>query len=103
MDNTYEFDGSWNTSSIGIAEDFNLMYKGCKCEIQVLFVTGPVMVRANVKHQFFYSGEQDFFATVNENKLHKGELLYLLDENDIMKLRPETQGKNPVIHITCKY
>jgi environmental stress-induced protein Ves len=99
-----EFDGSWETSSIGVAEDLNLMYRGCKGEMQVLFVTGPVIVKANVEHQFFYSREQEFFVTVREKeyKLQKGELLYLLEENDIIKLRPETEGRNPLIHITCK-
>lgn len=77
-----EFEGEWETSSLGICTDFNLMTRGeTKAELSSLFLKANESVKLNVKHSssqifiYLYSGKLNIKN--GESILQHGELLLI--------------------------
>ena len=89
-----EFEGDWQTSSVGICTDFNLMTQGkTKGELSSLSLSKNQINNFLISKQdsklyiYLYSGKISFSIELNEQVLNQGDLLILDNPNmDNLKL-----------------
>lgn len=88
------FDGGWNTHSIGIAKDFNLMTKG-KTKGNVHVIDHDYIMESKASQVICYNYQAD--AKINNEKLHPSELLIIDDPSEPINF--QTNGKLVVVEI----
>ena len=101
------FDGSWETSSIGICVDFNLMIKGnTKGKISSVCILANKNVNfkldSNCEFIIFYAyeGKLQFHFSSEKRNLNMGELMVIQNPlNDVIKLKGSENCVMAVVHI----
>jgi environmental stress-induced protein Ves len=88
------FKGEWQTHSVGIAKDFNLMTKdGCNGTVSVITNDFNLTSHANHTLLFAYDGN----ASINGKTLKEGELAIFMDHSELISLT--TEGKAIMVEI----
>ena len=89
------FKGDWNTHSIGIAKDFNLMTKkGCKGKITV--IGNNINYTSNANQMLILAYEDQ--AQINNTKLEQGSLM-ILENEEVSNVLVETSSRIIIVEI----
>lgn len=104
-----EFEGNWETSSVGTCIDFNLMTRGnTKGELSSMsLIKNQTSEYSIIKKKaktfiYLYSGKIRFNIDSEDHMLSHGELLIInKPESDILKLNGHKNSKLIIAHVTC--